>query len=195
MQMPALAPAEPSLFERLLPPPAPGEPAPVLTLIGMAGSGKSTVGTLLATTLGCAHLDTDTLLEAFYGLPLEPLYQALGREAFLAAEARIASGLWLARAVISTGGSVVYSQEAMAHLRSRGPVLWLRTSAATVQQRLEACGTRGLAIAPGQTLAALVAEREPLYAAVADHVVETDGHAPADVVALIIQWLKDRPRP
>ncbi|AGW14984.1 shikimate kinase [Megalodesulfovibrio gigas] len=194
MQLPSLAPAAPTLFEALLPAQTAGAPAPVLTLVGMSGSGKSTVGRLLARTLECGHLDTDSLIEAFYGMELEPLYQALGRDAFLEAEAGIVGGLWLARAVVSTGGSVIYSANAMRHLQSRGPVIWLRTSPATVTARLQACGTRGLAIAPGQTLDALVLEREPLYAAAADHHVETDGLAPEAVADHIIHWLKERSR-
>jgi len=195
MQLPAQPPAPPSLFESLLPADPPGSPAPVLTLVGMSGSGKSTVGRLLSRAMDCAHLDTDSLIEAFYGMELEPLYQILGRETFLEAEAGIVGGLWLARAVISTGGSVIYSAPAVRHLKGRGPVVWLRTAPATVAARLQACGTRGLAIAPGQSLEALVAEREPLYAAAADHCVETDGLAPDAVADHIIHWLKERSRP
>lgn len=189
MTPPALAPLAPVLFDEVFPD---RSPAPVITLIGMSGAGKSTVGGILAQRLGCAQLDTDRLMEGMYGQELEALYQALGRDQFLKAESAIVAGLWLSRAVVSTGGSVVYSQQAMDHLAGKGPIIWLRTGPDTVQARLSACGTRGLAIAPGQTLADLVAEREPLYAAAATFTVTTDGLAPPAIAEAILDWLKDQ---
>lgn len=190
--IPDLIPQSPVLYDEIF---GDAAPAPVVTLVGMAGSGKSTVGELLSRALGCALLDTDRLIEAMYGQELEPLYRALGREAFLQAESGIVAGLSLSRAVVSTGGSVIYSDAAMRHLAEKGPIIWLRAETRTVQARLDACGTRGLAIAPEQTLADLVEEREPLYAAAANHTILTDGLPPHAVAEASLAWLKERPRP
>lgn len=182
----------PPPFPTLPPDAPPALPLPgmgVLTLVGMAGAGKSTLGALLARRLGIAHLDTDRLLEAFYGLDLETLYQALGRDAFLQAEQCIVAGLWISQCVVSTGGSVIHSPQAMEHLAARGPIIWLRIEAGLVESRLAACGTRGLAIAPGQTLADLVAQRDPLYAAAAT--LTLDAALPVEVLAdQLFRWLE-----
>ncbi len=100
-------------------------PRRCLSLIGMAGAGKSTLGALLARRLDWAHLDTDRLLESYYGLPLQQLLDSVGLETFLQLEEHQVGSLGAQRVVISTGGSVVYSRRAVDRLRMRGPVVFL----------------------------------------------------------------------
>lgn len=163
-----------------------------LSLIGMAGAGKTTVGLLLAQALGWAHFDTDRLIEAFYGGPLQRVFDALGLHAFLEAEEKIVAGLSAKRCVISTGGSVIYGLSSMARLKSLGPIVHLHAGLASIQSRVADGADRGLAIAPGQTIEALCHERLPLYAAAADFTVETDDCDAQACVKTILAWIESR---
>ena len=96
-----------------------------VTLIGMAGAGKSTVGRAVAERLGWAYVDTDHLIESTYGARLQDVTDALDKERFLDVEARVIQSLRMQRAVLATGGSVVYRPEAMRYLTSLGPVVFL----------------------------------------------------------------------
>ncbi len=162
---------------------------PCVTLIGMAGAGKSTVGRLVAAGLGFAHLDTDDLICAAYARPLQEAYDYLGRERFLRAEEELVAGLDLARSVISTGGSVVYGPRAMARLKTLGPVIHLHADLDSVAARVAANPQRGLCIAPGQTLAELCAEREPLYRAAAQYVQDSCNLSAPQCAEAILRWL------
>ena len=127
--------------EHLLPPP----PAcPCVVLIGMAGAGKSTVGMALAQTLGWAFMDSDYLMEALYADRLQSVTDALSKEAFLDLEAVVLGSIRVQRTVIATGGSLDVPLE-------------------TIEERIARNPDRGLAIAPGQTLADIFYEREALY--------------------------------
>lgn len=149
-------------------------PQGCVSLIGMAGAGKSTLGRMLAEKLGWAHLDTDRLIESFYGLPLQEIVDGLGLAKFLEAENTLVAMLSLRRAVISTGGSVVYGREALARLHLLGPVVHLDISMQSFLKRVGDGGNRGLAIAPGRSLEDLFLERQPLYRATADFTLSTD---------------------
>ncbi|MDD4733121.1 MAG: shikimate kinase, partial [Desulfovibrio sp.] len=96
-----------------------------VTLVGIAGAGKSTVGRLLARALNWAHVDTDQLLEAYYGLPLQDLLDGVGLEKFLELEEHQVANLGIQRSVISTGGSVVYGPKAVERIQALGPVVHL----------------------------------------------------------------------
>lgn len=145
-----------------------------VSLIGMAGAGKSTLGRLLAEKIGWAHLDTDRLIESFYGLPLQDVVDGLGLTKFLEAENRLVATLSVRRTVISTGGSVIYGREAMERLHLLGPVVHLDVSMESFLKRVGDGGNRGLAIAPGRRLEDLFLERQPLYLATADFTLSTD---------------------
>ena len=134
-----------------------------VTLIGMAGAGKSTVGRAVAERLGWASVDTDYLIEATYGARLQDVTDALDKEAFLDVEARVILSLRMQRTVLATGGSVVYRPEAMRYLVSLGPVVFLDVPLPLILERIARKPDRGLAIAPGQTVEDLFREREALY--------------------------------
>lgn len=90
-----------------------------ISLIGMAGAGKSTLGRMLSERMGWAHLDTDNLIEATYGMPLQQVLDGLGLEQFLRAEETVVATLMVRRTVVSTGGSVVYGPRTLKRIRSR----------------------------------------------------------------------------
>ncbi len=163
-----------------------------VSLVGMAGAGKTTIGELLAHKLGWAHIDTDQLIEAYFGAGLQAVFDSLGREAFLQAETELVANLGAKRCVISTGGSVIYGQKAVDRLRALGPVAYLQAGVETVKARIAKNPDRGLAVAEGQTLEDLYNERAPLYDTAADFVVDTETHSPEESAALIAAWLQEK---
>ena len=166
---------------------------PSIVLIGMAGAGKSTIGKELARKLGFGHVDTDHILEAWWGMDLQSLTESLSRDRFLAAEARMIQSLDIKRSVISTGGSVVYDHASVEHLRSLGPCIYLKAGLPTIEQRIARAPHRGLAIAPGQTIEELYAERKRLYERSADMTVRTDTQSIDACVAAILDKLRAYP--
>ena len=160
-------------------------------LIGMPGVGKSTLGVLLAKTLGYRFLDTDLVLQAQEGRLLREIIAAEGIDGFLAMEGRVCSELQADRSVIATGGSVVYSPEAMAHLRSMGVVVYLKLGYNALARRLGSLKKRGVVLRPGQTLKALYQERTPLYEQYAHLTVDCGGQDIEQSVALALQRLRE----
>ena len=160
-------------------------------LIGMPGVGKSTLGVLLAKALGYRFLDTDLVLQAQEGRLLREIIAAEGIDGFLALEVRVCGSLQADRSVIATGGSVVYSPEAMAHLRSMGTVVYLKLGYNALARRLGSLKKRGVILRPGQTLKTLYQERTPLYAQYAHLTVDCGGQDVEQSVALILQRLRE----
>ncbi|MDY0163243.1 shikimate kinase [Desulfobotulus sp.] len=149
-----------------------------LILIGMPGAGKSTLGVLVAKILGMDFMDTDLVIQSREGLRLHEIIRQKGLDAFRELEARYVEGLLVSRTVIATGGSVVYSQRAMESLARTGFILYLSLSLENLLQRLGNLDERGVVRRPGQDLAALFAERIPLYEAWAHGTLVCDGLSP-----------------
>ena len=149
-----------------------------IVLIGMPGAGKSTLGVLLAKELSRSFLDTDIHVQTREGRTLPSILQEEGVDRFLSIEESHVLALELEGFVIATGGSVVYSPRAMAHLKSRGLVVLLELSLPLLLERIQNMESRGIAMAPGQDLESLYLERKPLYESYADIRVSCDhkGH-------------------
>jgi len=146
-----------------------------LILIGMPGCGKSTVGVVLAKTLGYDFLDTDLLIQAREKRILPDILEQEGRDAFNRIEEEALLTVRAERTVIATGGSAVYGRRAMEHLRGLGTVVYLRLPLENVSARLGDLKKRGVSLAPGQTLRELYEERVPLYEKYADVILDADG--------------------
>ena len=158
-----------------------------LVLIGMPSSGKSTAGKAVAKKLGWGFLDSDELIVNRTGQPLSRIIAELGTDGFLQVENAVNGSLSCCRTVVSTGGSVCYSSEAMAHLKSLGKVIYLKLSAEEVARRIKSFEKRGVVMRGNITTAEeLAAERAPLYERYADAVVECDGKSVEETVAEII---------
>ena len=99
-----------------------------VTLIGMPGSGKSTVGVVLAKVLGYHFVDSDLVIQEQTGKLLHELITEYGDEGFLEIENKVNAGLQVERSVIATGGSAVFGEEAMVHLREISTVMYLKLS-------------------------------------------------------------------
>ena len=143
-------------------------------LIGMPGVGKSTLGVLLAKTLGMTFLDTDLVIQDQKKALLRELIAQHGIDGFLALEGTVCAGLQAENAVIATGGSVVYGKEAMQHLREIGTVVYLKVSYDILEKRLHDIKGRGVVLKDGQDLRGLYEERVPLYEKYADITVCED---------------------
>lgn len=107
-----------------------------ITLIGMPGSGKSTVGVLLAKALGFGFLDTDLVIQQQEGALLQDILDRRGVPYFLDAEERAVCSVRCDHHVIAPGGSVVCREGAMAHLKAMGPVIYLRVPLEELKRRI-----------------------------------------------------------
>lgn len=143
-----------------------------ITLIGMPGAGKSTVGVVLAKVLGYRFVDSDLEIQEQTGRLLYELLDEYGDEGFLGIENRVNAGLDVRHSVIATGGSVVYGKEAMEHLRKISTVIYLKLSYESLKVRLGDLHQRGVVLKPGQTLKDLMELRAPLYEKYAHMVIE-----------------------
>ncbi|MDB7817493.1 shikimate kinase [Intestinimonas butyriciproducens] len=161
-----------------------------IILIGMPGAGKSTVGVLLAKTLGYAFLDTDLVIQQREGALLQPLVDSLGVEAFLDVEADAICSVECRGTVIAPGGSAVCRERAMSHLRALGRIVYLHLPLEELERRLSNISTRGIAMAPGETLADLFACRAPLYRNYADLTVDVGRQSLEETVALVLRALR-----
>ncbi|MDD7728850.1 MAG: shikimate kinase [Clostridia bacterium] len=146
-----------------------------VTLIGMPGAGKSTLGVVLAKILGYEFLDSDLLIQKTEKRRLYEIIDQEGTEGFKAIENRVNASIQTDRTVIATGGSVVYCSEAMEHLKSIGKVVYLKISLESLAKRLGNLEKRGVLLKEGQTLKSLYEERTPLYEKYADIVVDEEG--------------------
>lgn len=158
-----------------------------VTLIGMPGSGKSTVGVLLAKLLGYRFLDVDLLIQEREGALLQEILDSRGTQSFLDAEEAAVLSLDCRRTVIAPGGSAVCREGAALHLKGMGPVVYLQVPLEELTRRIQNLSTRGIAMEPGQTLADVMAFREPLYRKYADLVV---GCPPGQELAETAQLVK-----
>lgn len=139
-----------------------------IILIGMPGAGKSTAGVILAKALRMRFIDTDILVQERTGRLLQEILDEEGPAAFHAIEEETILTLCPKNTVVATGGSVVCSEAAMAHLKSTGVVVYLEISYGEMERRLKNITTRGIVLLPGQSLRQMYDERVPLYEKYAD---------------------------
>lgn len=153
-----------------------------IVLIGMPGAGKSTVGVVLAKHMGYFFADSDLLIQEREGKLLHEIIDEEGLFGFQRVENEVNASIDVKRSVIATGGSVVYCEEAMEHLRKIGTVVYLSLPCGELAERLGDLNERGVAIREGQTLEALFAERAPLYERYADVVIDCSGQPIRQIV-------------
>ena len=149
-----------------------------IVLIGMPGAGKSTLGVVLAKIANLGFLDADLVIQQQHGATLQALIDEHGAEGFIALEGEALEGIGAEGCVIATGGSAVYSHEAIERLRERGVVVYLEIAYESLVERLGDLDERGVVMRDGVRgggLRALFDERRPLYEEAADITVNVDG--------------------
>lgn len=157
-----------------------------IVLIGMPGSGKSTCGVLAAKALLKNFFDTDLLIQNLEEKRLQEIIDEKGIEYFIAVEEAAILSLNIKGTVIATGGSVVYSDKAMQHLKSLGRVIYLHLDYKEMERRINNITTRGVVLKQGSTLFDMYNERLPLYKKYADFVVECGGSTVEETVEKIV---------
>ncbi len=162
-----------------------------IILIGMPGSGKSTVGVVLAKKLGFQFIDSDLVIQEQSGKLLYQLIEELGEAGFLVLENKINAQIQADKSVIATGGSAVYGEEAMRHFKKTGTVVYLKLPYEELEVRLGDLHKRCVVIKKGSSLRELYEERTPLYEKYADITVDCGGIDLRNVMELIaaqVEW-------
>ena len=146
-----------------------------IVLIGMPGAGKSTLGVVLAKILNKSFIDADLVIQTQQGDTLQNLIDEHGAAGFIAIENEALCGIEATNSVIATGGSAVYSEEAMHHFSAMGTIVYLRISFESLVNRLGDLAERGVVMMGDvRTLRDLYEERLPLYERYAHVVVDVD---------------------
>jgi len=161
-----------------------------IILIGMPGSGKSTVGAILAKITSRRFIDTDVLIQTEQGRPLQVIVNHDGYMALRRIEERILLRLHLDNHVIATGGSAIYSRKAMQHLGSQGVIVFLNVDLETLKSRVSDYNKRGLAKRTNQSVDDVFLERFALYNRYADVIIDSSNLTHAEVCARIISVLQ-----
>ena len=167
-------------------------PIQIVSIIGMPGAGKSTVGILLAKRLGLAFVDTDLLIQHQEQATLAEIIAAKGHQAFRAIEEQVLLDMDIGASVISTGGSVVYSEAIMNRLSNASSMVYLRSLLATIEYRISLAPDRGIASPGNRTLEEVYNERVPLYERYADITLDVDSETPETLTGHIASALKSQ---
>ena len=141
----------------------------------MPGSGKSTLGVLLAKALGYSFVDTDLIISRKAEKTLQNILDTDGLDSFLELEQQVGSELECDKTVIATGGSMVLSDAAMQHLKKNGVVVYINVPFVEIDRRVKNIRTRGIAFHKNETLESVYKNRKPLYEKYADVTVDVLG--------------------
>lgn len=161
-----------------------------IILIGMPACGKSVTGVILAKSLKMNFIDADLLIQQRAGKSLQDIINADGIEIFKSIEEDVLNAINVKNTVIATGGSAVYYDSAMRHLKENGVVVYIEASLATIKKRLKNIRTRGVAMEKGQTIDSLYEMRVPLYEKYADCTVRSHRYRAENTVEDIISGLE-----
>ncbi len=161
-----------------------------IVLVGMPGCGKSTVGVILAKTLGMSFTDTDLLICAKEENTLQNIIEEKGLSYFEAVENEVGESLKVKNTVVATGGSMIMYERAMAHLKEIATVVYIDVSLDELKRRLINIKTRGITFGKGETLDDIFNIRTPLYQKYADIMVNADDFTIEETVTKLTEMLK-----
>lgn len=162
-----------------------------IILIGMPGSGKSTCGVISAKMLLKNFFDTDLLIQSLEGQRLQHIIDTKGNDGFEEIEQKAILSLNIKGTVIATGGSVIYSQSAMAHLKSMGTVVFLDIDYEHMCERISNLSTRGVVMHSGKSLLDMYNERLPLYRKWADITIDCNNTSAEQTAQAIFDAIKN----
>ena len=158
-----------------------------ISFIGMAGCGKSTLGNAISKKMSLSFQDTDHLIEEKFNMSLEDIKNKFGYEFVRSAEEEVILSLNDSTKIISTGGSAVYSEVAMNHLKFFSKIVYIETPLDAIIDRIGVGQERGLAVPSGVSISDVYKERKPLYEKYAE--LKIDGSHSIDKLLVIIQNL------
>ena len=162
-----------------------------LTLIGMPAAGKSTIGVILAKTLGMHFVDTDILIQEKEGELLQNIIDKKGNDYFKQVEEKVLCGMDVRDTVISTGGSAIYYPSAMEYLKKDGLIIYIDVEFEEIERRLDNISTRGITLAKGETLKDVYNKRVPLYEKYADLTLKSEaGMTVEECIDAIVKALR-----
>ena len=156
-----------------------------MTLIGMPGAGKSTIGIILAKNLSLGFIDTDILIQINQQKSLQQIMDENDHLHLRAIEENEILKLNVTHHVIATGGSAAYSDKAMHHLLDISTVIFLEVSFAEIERRIRNFASRGIAKAAHQSFRELYDERQSLYNKYAEITIRCDGFNQDEVACQI----------
>jgi len=157
-----------------------------IVIIGMPSAGKSTIGVILAKTLGMNFIDTDILIQENTGRLLQEIITKDGIDAFLKIEEITILSLTCNNSIIATGGSVVLSDRSMDYLKKHGLIIYLNIVFEEMVQRLNNITTRGIVLAEGQSLIDMYTQRIPLYEKYAEITIDCSKEDVEDIIKKLI---------
>lgn len=160
-----------------------------IILIGMPGAGKSTVGVLLAKAVRYDFTDADLIIQRRENATLQEIIDSRGLDGFLLAEENALISIDVTHTVIATGGSAVFSEKGMEHLKQNGVCVYLKVSLGELVRRLTNITTRGIACKKGETVEEILKERDAYYNRYADIVIDCDGQRIEQTVAKVVKEL------
>lgn len=162
-----------------------------VVMVGMPGSGKSTIGVILAKSLGFDFVDTDLVICKREGKKLQEIIDTEGLEKFLEIEQQVGEEISPVNSVVATGGSMILSDEAMKNLKKDGIVVYVEVPLEILKKRITNMKTRGIAFKKGETLEDIFRVRTPLYEKYADITITADENTvPEDCVNQIVEHIE-----
>ncbi len=161
-----------------------------IVLIGMPGAGKSTIGVILAKTMGMSFLDTDLVIQKQEGRLLQNTINENGMQKFIEIEEKTILNIHVHKHIIATGGSAVYSHTAMEHLKKNSLLIYLQLPYKQIVKRINNINTRGIAMEKGQSLLELYNKRIPLYEKYADMTIECHGKDIEQIIQVLCKLLE-----
>ena len=156
-----------------------------IVLIGMPGAGKSTIGVILAKSLGFDFIDTDLIIQNKTNKKLQDIIDDGGIESFLLIEAAVIQSLRCSATVVATGGSAVLSEGTMLHLKENSTVIFIDVDFDEIVKRVSNITTRGIAKSKDKSLLDVYNDRLPLYQRYADFTISAINKNVEDVVCEI----------
>jgi shikimate kinase len=159
-----------------------------IVLIGMAGVGKSTVGRLVARTLGFRFIDGDDYICQKDGRPLQDILDSLGDESFLDLEKKLMFEIDLnSHIVLAPGGSIIYHDDLMEYFKQNSVLVYLDDTIENIESRLPNAARRGIVGLGTKTLRQIYVERKPLYGKWADVTLTCNSKKPDELTAEVLQ--------
>ena len=161
-----------------------------IVLVGMSGSGKSSIGRKLAVKLNYEFIDVDDIIQRKTQMDLQDYIDRFGDEEFLQLEEKTVLDLTVQNCVIAPGGSVIYSEKAINHLKRNSIIIFLDISLEVVKSRTKDVETRGIVYLKRKSYEELFTERLALYRQYSDATVKIDDLTIEQVIQRVSQSLK-----